>query len=105
MSRFENVSCSQCGEDFGPGESGFSRCQDHDFVLRDSSGRVVLSITHIGDGPVYGPVYQIRTPQSFITIDIAEMAGLRNWLERKIGCLYQDSSDDDVPETVDLYRG
>lgn len=27
--RFENVSCSQCGRDFGPGEHGFSNCHDH----------------------------------------------------------------------------
>lgn len=27
--RFENVSCSQCGRDFGPGNSGFSSCTSH----------------------------------------------------------------------------
>jgi hypothetical protein len=27
--RFANVSCSQCGQDFGPGDSGFSHCADH----------------------------------------------------------------------------
>lgn len=27
--RFANVSCSQCGNDFGPGDSGFSHCADH----------------------------------------------------------------------------
>jgi len=26
---FENVSCSQCGRDFGPGEHGFLHCADH----------------------------------------------------------------------------
>jgi hypothetical protein len=26
---FENVSCSQCGRDFGSGEHGFSHCADH----------------------------------------------------------------------------
>ena len=25
----ENVSCSQCGRDFGPGEHGYSHCADH----------------------------------------------------------------------------
>ncbi len=29
MPRFENVSCSQCGEAFGPGDNGFSHCEDH----------------------------------------------------------------------------
>jgi hypothetical protein len=27
--RFPNVSCSSCGEAFGPGDSGFSHCSDH----------------------------------------------------------------------------
>lgn len=27
--RFENVSCSQCGRDFGPGDHGFSHCENH----------------------------------------------------------------------------
>lgn len=27
--RFPEVSCSQCGQSFGPGDSGFSHCRDH----------------------------------------------------------------------------
>src|SRR3990167_11013426 len=27
--RFSNVSCSQCGNDFGPGDSGVSHCENH----------------------------------------------------------------------------
>jgi len=27
--RFAQTSCSQCGEDQGPGDSGFSHCSDH----------------------------------------------------------------------------
>lgn len=27
--KFANVSCSQCGEDFGPGDHGYSHCSDH----------------------------------------------------------------------------
>ena len=26
---FDNVSCSQCGQSFGPGDSGYSHCADH----------------------------------------------------------------------------
>ena len=29
LHRFPNVSCSQCGHDFGPGDSGFSHCENH----------------------------------------------------------------------------
>ncbi len=28
--RFPEVSCSQCGRSFGPGNSGFSHCEDHE---------------------------------------------------------------------------
>ena len=27
--RFQNVSCSNCGESFGPGDSGYSECSSH----------------------------------------------------------------------------
>lgn len=27
--KFENVSCSQCGRSFGPGDHGFSHCKNH----------------------------------------------------------------------------
>jgi hypothetical protein len=27
--KFEKTSCSQCGREFGPGDHGFSRCEDH----------------------------------------------------------------------------
>jgi hypothetical protein len=27
--KFPQTSCSQCGEDFGPGDSGYSHCRDH----------------------------------------------------------------------------
>ena len=28
--KFENVSCSQCGRSFGPGDHGYSHCSDHE---------------------------------------------------------------------------
>jgi hypothetical protein len=33
MHRFRNVSCSQCGRDFGPGDSGFSHCENHQHLV------------------------------------------------------------------------
>ena len=27
--RFPNVFCTECGQDFGPGEHGFSHCRNH----------------------------------------------------------------------------
>ncbi len=29
MPRFNTVSCSQCGQTFGPGDHGYSHCDDH----------------------------------------------------------------------------
>lgn len=29
MPKFDNVFCSSCGEEFGPGDHGFSHCEDH----------------------------------------------------------------------------
>ena len=27
--KFEKTTCSQCGRSFGPGDSGYSHCEDH----------------------------------------------------------------------------
>lgn len=32
--RFKSVSCSQCGHSFGPGDSGFSHCAEHQTMSR-----------------------------------------------------------------------
>ena len=29
MPKFKNTYCSQCGQKFGPGDSGYSHCHDH----------------------------------------------------------------------------
>ena len=29
MAQFETTSCSQCGATFGPGDHGYSHCDDH----------------------------------------------------------------------------
>lgn len=34
--RFEQTSCSQCGRDFGPGEHGYSHCDQHPGFKRDA---------------------------------------------------------------------
>lgn len=30
LPKYENISCSSCGEDFGPGDEGFSHCANHE---------------------------------------------------------------------------
>jgi hypothetical protein len=39
--RFSMTSCSQCGADTGPGDSGFSSCTDH--LKRDASLDALLA--------------------------------------------------------------
>ena len=29
MAKYDNVGCSQCGREFGPGDAGFSDCRQH----------------------------------------------------------------------------
>jgi hypothetical protein len=45
MARFERTLCSSCGEEFGPGDSGYSHCRDHIRVVAcaacDGGGRDV----------------------------------------------------------------
>lgn len=97
--QFENISCSQCGEDFGPGDHGFSHCSDHDFILRGIEGKELMRISFSGDVAI------ITYPQSGdrITAVMSDMSGMRNWLERKIGCLY-DQTEPTKP-MVDGERG
>lgn len=47
--RFDNVSCSQCGEDFGPGDHGFSHCEHH----RDLARRLDAPVASSGDGVMF----------------------------------------------------
>lgn len=41
MPRFEQTSCSQCGQDFGPGNSGYSHCDQHE-TNRDKTIRKLI---------------------------------------------------------------
>ena len=38
-SKFGNTSCSQCGEWFGPGEHGFSHCENHNKSVQLTASR------------------------------------------------------------------
>ncbi len=40
--KFTSTSCSQCGKSFGPGDSGFSHCEDH---LMQSFRKCLCSIS------------------------------------------------------------
>lgn len=41
MAKFPDTFCSQCGESFGPGDSGYSHCQDHRAVRGRNSDLAV----------------------------------------------------------------
>lgn len=44
MARFPNVSCSNCGGSFGPGDAGFSHCQDHPGPRREAIERSAFDL-------------------------------------------------------------
>ena len=41
MARFDKTHCSQCGREFGPGEHGYSHCDDH---VRDAAPELLAAI-------------------------------------------------------------
>lgn len=45
MPRFDKTFCSQCGGEFGPGDGGFSHCDQHagKFDIDDTRNQVRLS--------------------------------------------------------------
>jgi hypothetical protein len=48
MSQQPNISCSQCGQEFGPGDRGFSSCDTHaelvpDTILEDITTAVIAT--------------------------------------------------------------
>ena len=48
MSQQPNISCSCCGQEFGPGDRGFSHCENHaelvpDTVLEDITTAVIAT--------------------------------------------------------------
>lgn len=67
--RFENVSCSQCGREFGPGDHGFSHCQDHPGHKRDE---MLAELIEMAD-PNGEIAYTSNTREA---LDNAETAGL-----------------------------
>ena len=50
MPKFEETFCSQCGKSFGPGDSGYSHCEDH-----DTRSRIKADHTRPRIGPVECP--------------------------------------------------
>lgn len=63
---FANVSCSQCGQEFGAGDAGYSRCADH----------APRYANHIGYSDV--DPYEIVRVVSPKTLDIREMDAERD---------------------------
>ena len=48
--RFENTFCSQCGQEFGPGDHGFSHCRNHSqdvFSMAGQTARLHLALSEL----------------------------------------------------------
>lgn len=43
--KYQNVSCSQCGDEFGPGDHGYSHCADHG-LSNDAKDRIKQAISN-----------------------------------------------------------
>jgi len=67
--KYENVSCSQCGNDFGAGDHGYSSCQSHREALNKFAN-------HIGYSDV--EPFEIVCWVSPKTIEIREMDAERD---------------------------
>jgi len=37
--KYDKTFCSQCGREFGPGDHGFSHCEDHDVTRAESAAK------------------------------------------------------------------
>lgn len=59
--RFANVSCSQCGQDFGPGDSGYSHCINHQIRSQEFMVTVAFDAMRIclGMQPIHHDAEQI----------------------------------------------
>ena len=42
MPKFQETSCSQCGQTFGPGDHGYSHCEHHQPYFRLKDNRIVI---------------------------------------------------------------
>lgn len=57
--KFSETFCSQCGGKFGPGDKGYSHCEDHlprDKAVRIEAGKIYLN----GHGEECGPMKEAR---------------------------------------------
>ena len=43
MPRYPKTFCSQCGGEFGPGDAGYSHCEDHSTRRRSDRGVIIRS--------------------------------------------------------------
>lgn len=53
--KYQNTFCSQCGQDQGPGDAGFSQCKDHskENIMQDYTLTVISKTGHTHDFVVY----------------------------------------------------
>jgi hypothetical protein len=68
--RFANVSCSQCGRDFGPGEHGYSHCSDHETAMTSKE-----------ESCPHGQLRRRKCPICDAEDDLAEALKERDWAQ------------------------
>lgn len=61
MAKFPKTYCSQCGSEFGPGDSGYSHCDQHPCQHCNGTGR----IPRVGLGHLIGEDHSATDPCHF----------------------------------------
>jgi hypothetical protein len=77
LPKFDNTFCSQCGEEFGPGDNGFSHCSDH-MHLWPGSSTLSAELTKDDErcvAPKVGETWYILRPGAYAcdTVKIVEI--------------------------------
>lgn len=70
--RYTNVQCSQCGGEFGPGDHGFSHCENH--VGKLDHSRVDAAIAYLKMNDPYNQAGADRT--TALEVQLRAAAGL-----------------------------
>jgi hypothetical protein len=92
--RFQNVYCSQCGRGFGPGDSGYSSCKEHE-------GKGAVDESHVSDGQMSNPAPAVDVLAMEDANDIESSMHPVNTIKSVIAQLHpNDTSSDAVANEV-----
>lgn len=80
MSKFKNVSCSQCGGSFGPGDHGYSHCRDH---LKRARKNLYDDVCLNTATVFLGDVPELDTPKNRDDLAAFLQSAIEDWLHER----------------------